>query len=100
MKITHPFRGLSLLLILLAAVFSVTAQQKPKATPAPKSSPAVVEPAAASAPKATAIPMDLQSAMSTMRFRDIGPATMGGRIDDIEVAPNDPRTIYVATAAG
>jgi photosystem II stability/assembly factor-like uncharacterized protein len=25
---------------------------------------------------------------------------MGGRIDDIEVAPNDPRTIYIATAAG
>jgi hypothetical protein len=35
-----------------------------------------------------------------MKFREIGPATMGGRIDDIEVVPNDSRVIYVATAAG
>lgn len=41
-----------------------------------------------------------ESAMSNLRFRDIGPAVMGGRIDDIEAVPSDPRIIYVATAAG
>ena len=33
-------------------------------------------------------------------WRSIGPASMAGRIDDIEVAPNDPYTIYVGYATG
>lgn len=41
-----------------------------------------------------------ESAMANLRFRDIGPAVMGGRIDDIEAVPSDPRIIYAATAAG
>ncbi len=35
-----------------------------------------------------------------LRFREIGPAVTGGRIHDIEALPNDPSTIYVATASG
>ena len=41
-----------------------------------------------------------ENALSNLKFREIGPATMGGRIDDIEAVPGDPRTVYVATAAG
>ncbi len=54
-------------------------------------------------PAATPMPTpaaDFGSAISSLRFREIGPAVMGGRIDDIEAVPSDPRIIYVATAAG
>jgi photosystem II stability/assembly factor-like uncharacterized protein len=33
--------------------------------------------------------------LSAFRFRSIGPASMGGRIDDVEAAPSDPSIIYI-----
>lgn len=33
-------------------------------------------------------------------WRSIGPASMGGRVDDIEAVPSDPSTIYVGYATG
>ena len=33
-------------------------------------------------------------------WRHIGPASFGGRIDDIEAVPDDPRIIFVGTASG
>lgn len=41
-----------------------------------------------------------QSPFDGFRFREIGPAVMGGRIHDVEVDPNDHSTIYAATAGG
>src|SRR5947207_14930644 len=38
--------------------------------------------------------------LKDLRWRNIGPAIMGGRIDDIEVAETNPRAIYVGTATG
>ena len=38
--------------------------------------------------------------LAPFRFRSIGPASMGGRVDDIEVAPSDPNMIYVGYATG
>ena len=35
-----------------------------------------------------------------LKFRNIGPATMGGRIDDIAVADSDPNIIYLGYAVG
>ncbi len=35
-----------------------------------------------------------------LRFRSIGPAVTGGRIDDIEAVPAHPATVYVAAATG
>ncbi|MFM8780254.1 MAG: WD40/YVTN/BNR-like repeat-containing protein, partial [Gemmatimonadota bacterium] len=35
-----------------------------------------------------------------LRFREIGPAVLGGRIHDVEVDPKDPSTIYLAAAGG
>ena len=43
---------------------------------------------------------DLGGALKGMEFRNIGPATMGGRIDDYAVDESDSDTIYVGTAAG
>jgi photosystem II stability/assembly factor-like uncharacterized protein len=35
-----------------------------------------------------------------LEFRNPGPAVTGGRIHDVEALPDDPSTIYVATASG
>ena len=36
----------------------------------------------------------------SFRFRSIGPASMGGRIDDIAVSESDPNVIYIGYAVG
>src|SRR5207247_8162225 len=41
-----------------------------------------------------------EAALRNLKFRSIGPAVMGGRIDDFAIVESDPRIIYVATAAG
>jgi hypothetical protein len=38
--------------------------------------------------------------LANFRFRSIGPASMGGRIDDIAVFEKDPRIIYIGYAMG
>ena len=38
--------------------------------------------------------------LAPFRFRSIGPASMGGRIDDLEAAPSDHSIIYVGYAVG
>ena len=35
-----------------------------------------------------------------LKFRNIGPATMGGRIDDLAVLESNPAVFYVGTATG
>ncbi len=40
-----------------------------------------------------------EAALKNLHFRSIGPAVMGGRIDDFAVVDSDPRIIYVGTAA-
>lgn len=37
--------------------------------------------------------------LAPFRFRNIGPASMGGRIDDIEAAPSDSSIIYIGYAS-
>jgi photosystem II stability/assembly factor-like uncharacterized protein len=41
-----------------------------------------------------------ETALKNLKFRSIGPATMGGRIDDIAVVESDPRIIYLGAAGG
>lgn len=38
--------------------------------------------------------------LKNLQFRAIGPANMGGRIDDIAVVENNPNTFYVGAATG
>src|SRR4051812_26416263 len=53
---------------------------------------------------ALALPLSAQptfdTALQNLKFRSIGPATMGGRVDDIAVVDSDPRVMYVGAAAG
>jgi photosystem II stability/assembly factor-like uncharacterized protein len=38
--------------------------------------------------------------LKNLEFREIGPATMGGRIDDFAVLESSPNVVYVGTASG
>lgn len=60
------------------------AQPAPKPTPAPK-------------PVRPPVPGEWAN---TVRWREIGPAGMGGRITDLAVCPTDPSIYWVATASG
>src|SRR5947208_2496690 len=85
-------------LLLSFAVLPAVGQEKAKGKgKAPAATPA---PGPAAAPAPAALPAKPDNLLGELKFREIGPATMGGRIDDIEVVPGDPRTVYVATAAG
>ena len=42
----------------------------------------------------------LETALSRLEWRSIGPANMGGRIADVEGVPGDPNVVYVASASG
>ncbi len=97
MRIFLSLKGLCVSSVLLLFVVSgIAAQEKPKATPKPK---ATATPAATPTPT-PGPPNTFQSSIASLRFREIGPATMGGRVDDIEVVGSDPRIIYAALAAG
>jgi len=41
-----------------------------------------------------------RSFLAGFRFRPAGPAVTGGRIHDVEALPDDPSTIYIASASG
>ena len=41
-----------------------------------------------------------ESVLDKLQWRCIGPANMGGRIDDFAVVESNPQVIYVATASG
>jgi photosystem II stability/assembly factor-like uncharacterized protein len=45
-------------------------------------------------------PTLLAAQFQDLRFREIGPAVMGGRIHDIEALPTNPAVMYVASASG
>ena len=87
------------------------AQQAPPTAPQgrPPAQPAQGQPAPAAAqpPAAPAVPtppppinMSDDPLLRSFRFRSIGPASMGGRIDDIVGVENDPSTIYIGFATG
>ncbi|HVG28946.1 MAG TPA: hypothetical protein VM864_04425 [Pyrinomonadaceae bacterium] len=81
-----------------AGVASHAQQQSPPAT-GPNQTPT---PTPTATPTATPTPVNWSDDPALKRFvwRGIGPASMGGRIDDIAVAENDPYTIYVGFATG
>src|SRR5437762_8606587 len=43
---------------------------------------------------------NLVDKLKNLEFREIGPATMGGRIDDFAVVESNPNIVYVGTASG
>ena len=44
-------------------------------------------------------PEQVDSILNRLQWRNIGPAIMGGRIDDVAVVESDPKVMWVATAS-
>ncbi len=65
------------------------AAQTPQATPSPSPSPS---------PTPTPVNWSTDPMLKRFVFRSIGPASMGGRIDDFAVPEQNPHIIYVAFA--
>ncbi|HEX7295208.1 MAG TPA: hypothetical protein VF251_05605, partial [Pyrinomonadaceae bacterium] len=42
----------------------------------------------------------IETALSTLEWRSIGPANMGGRVADVEGVPGDANVVYVASGSG
>jgi photosystem II stability/assembly factor-like uncharacterized protein len=61
---------------------------------------AVIAAEKAAAPKTAPAVADYNEVFKGLKFREIGPAVMGGRIDDFAVVESNPDIIYVGTASG
>ncbi len=83
----------SFLLVLLATLIALGGAPRLRADQAP---------AGASARQAAAAPAASAPAdpFAGLVFRNIGPATMGGRVDDLAVLESNPAVFYVGTASG
>ena len=53
----------------------------------------------AAAPAASQTAEQVESILNRIEWRNIGPAIMGGRIDDIAVVESDPKVFWVGTAS-
>src|SRR5450759_812695 len=56
--------------------------------------------AGAAAERARIVNQSADPLLGAFKFRSIGPASMGGRIDDIAVSESDPNIIFVGYAVG
>jgi len=81
----------------LAALQAETPQAQPPAAP---QAAAPVPAAAAAPPPPPPINQSDDPLLKTFRWRNIGPASMGGRIDDFAVVESNPSTYYVGFATG
>lgn len=73
----------------LAALQAQTPQAQPPAAPQ-----------AAAPPPPPSINQSDDSLLRTFKWRNIGPASMGGRIDDFAVVESNPSTYYIGFATG
>ena len=55
---------------------------------------------AATAAEKKAPAMTFESALGRLKFRELGPAVMGGRLDDFAVVESNPAIVYAGTASG
>ncbi|HKY44121.1 MAG TPA: hypothetical protein VJM50_13635, partial [Pyrinomonadaceae bacterium] len=92
---------LGLLIVIAIAVtfasITVYSQNQTSQTPAPNAA-AAQRPSPSPSPTPTPINWSTDPMLKRFVWRSIGPASMGGRIDDIAVVEQNPYTIYVAFA--
>src|SRR6201988_4518694 len=92
---------LGLLIVIISAVAFATItvhSQNPTATQTPAPAAPGQRPAPSPSPTPTPINWSTDPVLKRFVARSIGPASMGGRIDDIAVAEQNPYIIYVAFA--
>ncbi len=97
-KFIHPLTHfLSGALILLLIALPASAQRKKKQ--------AIITPSATTAVARwegyqQRLTLEKESILGGIKFRNVGPTIMSGRVVDLEVNPNDPTHFYVAYASG
>src|SRR5215216_5675266 len=94
--------GLLLVIVTAVAFASITVHSQdptPTQTPAPGPAPAQSpRPTPSPSPTPTPINWSTDPTLKRFVFRSIGPASMGGRIDDITAVEQNPYIIYVGFA--
>ncbi|HEU4765899.1 MAG TPA: hypothetical protein VFS77_00955, partial [Pyrinomonadaceae bacterium] len=93
--------ALLVVIVCAVALATVTVYSQNTATPQNQGAPATPQrPATTPTPSPTPTPINWSTDPTLKRFvfRSIGPASMGGRIDDIAVVEQNPYIIYVAFA--
>ncbi|HEX5873200.1 MAG TPA: hypothetical protein VFY60_01045, partial [Pyrinomonadaceae bacterium] len=91
--------GLLIVIVMSVAFATITvySQNQTPQTPAPAAT-AAQSPRPTPSPTPTPINWSTDPVLKRFVFRSIGPASMGGRIDDIAVSEQNPYLIYVAFA--
>jgi photosystem II stability/assembly factor-like uncharacterized protein len=90
----HFYRKAIGLFTVLLISFSINAQPQKEATP--QATPVTKRLASADQRKK----LSDNSLVSNVKFRNIGPTIMSGRVVDVDVSPDDPTHFYVAYASG
>jgi len=86
--------GLLMVIVLAVALATVTVYSQTVATPQNQAAAQTPSPS----PTPTPINWSTDPALKRFVFRSIGPASMGGRIDDIAVSEQNPYVMYIAFA--
>ena len=101
MKRRLPARLLASLGVSLCLLWIGVAAQAPQGqAQAPAGQPRVAQAPQPAPPLPAPINVSDDPLLKPFRFRSIGPASMGGRIDDIAVVESDPSVMYVGFATG
>jgi hypothetical protein len=85
--------GLLLVIVLAVALATVTVYSQNVATPQ-NQRPGAAQPSPSPSPTPTPINWSTDPTLRRFVFRSIGPASMGGRIDDFAVPEQNPFVIY------
>ena len=88
-----PVLAIAVITVTFSAASAIHSQE-----PAPAA--AAQGPPQAPAAEPLMVNASTDALLAPFRFRSIGPASMGGRIDDIAVADSDPNIIYLGYAVG
>ncbi len=99
LKLRYSFALFLLLALLSAFAIATIAVRAQDPAPAPASRPSP-SPTATPSPTPTPVNWSSDPMLKRFVFRGIGPASMGGRIDDLAVVENNPYVIYVGFATG
>src|SRR5215475_8705812 len=92
--------GLLLIIVFVVAVATATVYSRNAAQPQNPAAPQAQAQAQAPSPTPTPINWSTDPMLKRFVFRGIGPASMGGRVDDIAGVDSNPYTYYVGFATG
>ena len=85
---------------ILLGTNALTSAQKPKPKKEDKAKSAAPAESAASPSAETSSSDKSMEKFKSLDFREIGPAVMGGRIDDFAVVESNPNVVFVDVASG